>query len=378
VIDNSIFAITDKNLLLSNDGGESFNSYSTPGILNSNLFVDKTKICISSLNGLHISTDNGVSFSTKTMSDGLGSNLVRDVYASGNTIYAATSNGLSFSTNNGLTFDNILSDSSSPNDYSLSSNNIKCVYLDTVRRRLYIQNDKGIQVNDGPLDENGIPLLTLAPLLNGSLQIELLRWSTLSDDTGELSKDYFYSQKWRGPYLFSPSGYLPYNGVLRGTVDFPKGRPQPVPPLIPIIRATAVDPLYPFDPNSHIPTTAVNYATDYPPPVMGPVPAKPIIPINVRCYKPSTAPLSAAVLWSTDNFNDVKSYFVEYKNITLESNWTRYSSNIPKSTNDGVSSLNEGHSVTIPINHLHKYIFRVGATNAKGQSFVQESNILNP
>ncbi len=377
VIDNSIFAITDKNLLLSNDGGESFNSYSTPGILNSNLFVDKTKICISSLNGLHISTDNGVSFSTKTMSDGLGSNLVRDVYASGNTIYAATSNGLSFSINNGLTFDNILSDSSNPNDYSLSSNNIRRVYLDTVRRRLYIQNDKGIQVNDGPLDENGIPLLTLAPLLNGNLQIELLRWSTLSDDTGELSKNYFYSQKWRGPYAFSPSGYLPYNGVLSGTVDFPKGRPQPVPPLIPIIRATAVDPLYPFDPNSHIPATAANYATDYPPPVMGPVPAKPIIPINVRCYKPSTAPLSAEVLWSTDNFNDVKSYFVEYKNITLQSNWTRYSSNIPKSTNVGISSSSES-SVRIPINHLHKYIFRVGATNAKGQSFVQESNILDP
>jgi hypothetical protein len=110
---------------------------------------------------------------------------------------------------------------------------------------------------------------------------------------------------------------------------------------------------------------------------MGPVPAKPIIPINVRCYKPSTAPLSAEVLWSTDNFNDVKSYFVEYKNITLQSNWTRYSSNIPKSTNVGISSSSES-SVRIPINHLHKYIFRVGATNAKGQSFVQESNILDP
>jgi photosystem II stability/assembly factor-like uncharacterized protein len=367
VIDNSIFAITDKNLLLSNDGGESFNSYSTPGTLNSNLFIDKTKICISSLNGLHISTDSGVSFTTKTISDGLGSNIVRDVYASGNTIYAATSNGLSFSTNNGLTFDNILSDSSNPNDYSLSSNNIRRVYLDAVRRRLYIQNDKGIQVNDGPLDENGIPLLTLAPPLNGSLQTELLRWSSLSTYIGEAQAVYFYSEKWSGPYEFSPSGYLPYNGV-RGL-----GRPQPVPPLIPLIRATAVDPLYPFDPKDAEKYIA-EYVTDYPPPMTDPVPAKSIIPINVRCYKPSTGLLSAEVSWSTDNFNDVKSYFIEYKNITLESNWTRHSSNIPKSTN--VS--NEGSSVIVPITSLHQYIFRVGATNARGQSFVQESNILNP
>ena len=38
---------------------------------------------------------DGLTFTNKTTSDGLGSNFVYDIYASGNNIYAATSGGLS-------------------------------------------------------------------------------------------------------------------------------------------------------------------------------------------------------------------------------------------------------------------------------------------
>jgi len=45
--------------------------------------------------GLSISTDGGGTFTNKTTANGLGNNWVRGVYASGSTVYAATSGGLS-------------------------------------------------------------------------------------------------------------------------------------------------------------------------------------------------------------------------------------------------------------------------------------------
>ena len=47
--------------------------------------------------GLSISTDGGVTFNNKTTSNGLGSNTVGGVYASGSSVYAATVGGLSIS-----------------------------------------------------------------------------------------------------------------------------------------------------------------------------------------------------------------------------------------------------------------------------------------
>ena len=45
--------------------------------------------------GLSISTDSGASWTNRTTANGLGNNNVRGVYAAGSTIYAATSGGLS-------------------------------------------------------------------------------------------------------------------------------------------------------------------------------------------------------------------------------------------------------------------------------------------
>jgi hypothetical protein len=46
---------------------------------------------------LSISTDGGTTFTNKTTADGLGNNIVKGVYASGSTVYAATALGFSFS-----------------------------------------------------------------------------------------------------------------------------------------------------------------------------------------------------------------------------------------------------------------------------------------
>ncbi len=55
--------------------------------------------------GLGISTDGGASFTNRTTANGLGSNAVLGVYASGSTVYAATIGGLGISTD-GVSFTN--------------------------------------------------------------------------------------------------------------------------------------------------------------------------------------------------------------------------------------------------------------------------------
>ena len=54
--------------------------------------------------GLSISTDGGANFNNRTTVQGLGGNVVLDVYALGSTVYAATGGGLSISTDGGANF----------------------------------------------------------------------------------------------------------------------------------------------------------------------------------------------------------------------------------------------------------------------------------
>ncbi len=56
--------------------------------------------------GLSISTNEGASFTTRTTTNGLGNNFVDDAYASSNSLYVATNSGLSISTDGGSTFSN--------------------------------------------------------------------------------------------------------------------------------------------------------------------------------------------------------------------------------------------------------------------------------
>lgn len=56
--------------------------------------------------GLAISTDNGATWTSKGVADGFGSDITYKVYASGHNVYVATANGLAISTDMGATWTN--------------------------------------------------------------------------------------------------------------------------------------------------------------------------------------------------------------------------------------------------------------------------------
>ena len=85
--------------------------------------------------GLSISTDGGTTFTNYT--SGLGNNLVRGVYATDDTIYAATNGGLSISTNGGTTFTNYTS--------GLGSNAVYGVYA--IGSTVYAATANGLSVS---------------------------------------------------------------------------------------------------------------------------------------------------------------------------------------------------------------------------------------
>jgi hypothetical protein len=74
-----------------------FTNYTTLDGLGSNnvtgVYASGSSIYAATFGGLGISTDGGSSFTNYTTSNGLGSNNVRGVYADGSSIYAATFGG---------------------------------------------------------------------------------------------------------------------------------------------------------------------------------------------------------------------------------------------------------------------------------------------
>ena len=70
------------------------------------VYASGSSIYAATSGGLSISTNGGSSFTNTTTANGLGNNTVNGVYASGSTIYAATNGGLSISTNNGTSWTN--------------------------------------------------------------------------------------------------------------------------------------------------------------------------------------------------------------------------------------------------------------------------------
>jgi len=99
---------------------------------------------VATTDGVSISTDSGATFTTKTTTNGLGSNFVNEVYAVGSTVYAATGGGLSISTNGGTTFTNKttsdgLGDNNVTGVYAVGST----VYAATLTGGLSISTDSG-------------------------------------------------------------------------------------------------------------------------------------------------------------------------------------------------------------------------------------------
>lgn len=83
---------------------------------------------------------DGLTFTNKTTSNGLGSNDVRGVYANGNIIYAATTNGLSISSNGGTSFTNY-----SQANNGLANNQANGVYA--IGSSIYAATSNGFSIS---------------------------------------------------------------------------------------------------------------------------------------------------------------------------------------------------------------------------------------
>jgi hypothetical protein len=59
------------------------------------VYASGSSVYVATTGGLSVSTNGGTSYTNYTTTDGLGNDFVRGVYASGNTIYAATDGGVS-------------------------------------------------------------------------------------------------------------------------------------------------------------------------------------------------------------------------------------------------------------------------------------------
>ena len=95
--------------------------------------------------GLSISTNGGTTFTNKTVANSLGNNVVRGVYASGSTIYAATYAGLSISTDGGATFTNYTKSST---NNGLGSNVVNGVYA--VGSTIFAATNGGLSISVPP------------------------------------------------------------------------------------------------------------------------------------------------------------------------------------------------------------------------------------
>jgi hypothetical protein len=122
--------------------GLSFTNYTTAqGLANNNVqgvYASGSSIYAATTGGLSISTNGGNSFTNYTTSNGLGGNVVIDVYASGSTIYAATFGGLSISTDGGNSFTNYTTSD------GLGSNNVVGVYASG--SNIYVATNGGLSI----------------------------------------------------------------------------------------------------------------------------------------------------------------------------------------------------------------------------------------
>lgn len=66
-----------------------------------NVFVSGDTIYAGTTDGLAISSDGGLTWVLRTISDGLGSNIIKEVFAFGDSLFAATNDGLSISRDRG-------------------------------------------------------------------------------------------------------------------------------------------------------------------------------------------------------------------------------------------------------------------------------------
>ncbi len=152
-VGSTVYAATGAGLSISTNGGATFTNRTTsntgtPGLGSNFVYavyaVDDT-VYAATVGGLSISTDGGATFTNRTSANtggGLGDNVVLGVYSRGSTVYAATANygGLSISTDGGATFTRRTNANS-----GLGNDTVRAVYAtdDTV----YAATDGGLSIS---------------------------------------------------------------------------------------------------------------------------------------------------------------------------------------------------------------------------------------
>lgn len=137
-----VYAATFAGAYESSDGGNSWVKIAaTSNGLGSNLIND---VWVNGSNyylaqNFAYSTDNSVSYSRKTTSDGLLNNSVVSIFGVGSTIYAGTNGGLSVTSDNGTTFSNFTTTE------GIVSNSIKDVFVDS--GNIYLATSGGLSVS---------------------------------------------------------------------------------------------------------------------------------------------------------------------------------------------------------------------------------------
>lgn len=113
VVGTTVLVPTANGLSKSIDGGVTFTNSSTglASPVSNGVFVDELGIYyLATDGGLALSTDAGLTWINKTTSNGLGSNIVSDVWGINKVIYASTDGGLSISKTRSLTWVNKTTD----------------------------------------------------------------------------------------------------------------------------------------------------------------------------------------------------------------------------------------------------------------------------
>jgi hypothetical protein len=131
--------------------GLTFTNYTTTsGLGNDRLrgvFASGSSIYVATSGGLGISTNGSGSFTNYTTTSGLGNTTVFGVYASGSNIYAATPGGLGISTNGGGSFTNYTTSS------GLGNNFVNGVYASG--SSIYAATNGGLSI--APLPTTDVP-----------------------------------------------------------------------------------------------------------------------------------------------------------------------------------------------------------------------------
>ena len=163
---NTIYAATSGGLSISTDAGKTWKNQKIGGgpiegvCVNGSYIFAIIGVASETIGGVAISTDN-VNWTVKNTTNGLGSNYVHEVFASGSNIYAATQGGLSVSVDGGNSWQNNHI-SITTVDGVVNNDNVLGVYVNG--GLIYAATSLGVSVYDGSTWTN-------YPIMNGKLNL---------------------------------------------------------------------------------------------------------------------------------------------------------------------------------------------------------------